>query len=315
MRSTRVIFIGGQSRSGSTLLARLLEDRMEGVVNLGEVTYVWDRGFDRNELCTCGLPFLECPFWSEVANCALGSRAGQKAAELRGLKRSIDRMRYVPRLLSQGGSSGYQRSLANYQAATRSFLEAAISVSGARVAVDASKDPPHGLILCSTPGLEVFSVHLVRDSRAVAFSLGRERIRPEVYWKPEIMPRNGRIRAALDWNANNALMHVVSRRSFAGARLRYEDLVADADATIVQLCSAVGLPQSRSLPSSRTSHAFSGNPMRFAAKIEVSVDDEWTRALSSMDRRTVTALTLPLLKLYGYPTNVAVLTGVPQSAR
>jgi hypothetical protein len=51
-----------------------------------------------------------------------------------------------------------------------------------------------------------------------------------------------------------------------------------------------------------------GNPVRFARELTLSVDDEWQRRLSNRDRRTMSALTWPLLRRYGYPVRAICST-------
>jgi hypothetical protein len=48
-------------------------------------------------------------------------------------------------------------------------------------------------------------------------------------------------------------------------------------------------------------HTASGNPLRFATgKVAIRGDERWRAAMPAAQRRTVTALTLPLLSHYGY---------------
>jgi hypothetical protein len=47
------ISIGGASRSGSTLLAALL-GKTKGFMAVGELRYIWSRGYLNNELCGYG---------------------------------------------------------------------------------------------------------------------------------------------------------------------------------------------------------------------------------------------------------------------
>ena len=52
---------------------------------------------------------------------------------------------------------------------------------------------------------------------------------------------------------------------------------------------------------SSASHGLSGNPGRFrSGPIELRQDDGWTTEMPTADRAVVTALTLPLLRTYGY---------------
>ena len=48
-------------------------------------------------------------------------------------------------------------------------------------------------------------------------------------------------------------------------------------------------------------HTASGNPMRFTTgRVRIRYDATWQTAMLAGNRRTVTALTLPLLMRYGY---------------
>src|SRR2546430_13569347 len=62
---TRVLYIGGLGRSGTTLLERLLGE-LPGACALGEVVHLWQRDVIDNERCACGRPFSACEFWRAV---------------------------------------------------------------------------------------------------------------------------------------------------------------------------------------------------------------------------------------------------------
>src|SRR4051794_15439538 len=67
----KVLYIGGYGRSGSTLLVQLL-GQIEGFHSVGEMWNIWQQCFTENQLCGCGKPFHECPFWSAVVEEAFG---------------------------------------------------------------------------------------------------------------------------------------------------------------------------------------------------------------------------------------------------
>jgi hypothetical protein len=49
-------------------------------------------------------------------------------------------------------------------------------------------------------------------------------------------------------------------------------------------------------------HTVDGNPMRFAVgSLPLRRPDEWREGLSTLGRMSVTAVTLPRLRTYGYP--------------
>jgi hypothetical protein len=67
--------------------------------------------------------------------------------------------------------------------------------------------------------------------------------------------------------------------------------------------SFVGADETSRWADVNVAHTASGNPMRFqTGRIRIRTDDEWRTAMSATHRRTVTALTLPLLAHYGYLT-------------
>ena len=53
-------------------------------------------------------------------------------------------------------------------------------------------------------------------------------------------------------------------------------------------------------------HQIAGNPVRFqSGTLALRSDEAWRMKLSLTDRRAVTALTAPLMRLYGYPLRTA----------
>jgi hypothetical protein len=175
--------------------------------------------------------------------------------------------------------------------------------AGAAVLVDSSKDPLYGLLLARAPGVRLHVVHLVRDSRAVAWSWKRKRLRPEIDTKAAYMPLRSTSRTSLDWDLRNLLTHVLARQAASYSRLTYESLVDDHEAAVDQIARiVVGDRRDTTCapPRELANHTVAGNPMRFDATLTVQPDVEWQERMSVSDRRVVTALTWPLLRLYGY---------------
>jgi len=54
----KVIYIAGWGRSGSTLIDGIL-GHTPGLVSVGEIKFIWERGFIENRRCSCGERFLE----------------------------------------------------------------------------------------------------------------------------------------------------------------------------------------------------------------------------------------------------------------
>ncbi|MET8984418.1 sulfotransferase [Nonomuraea wenchangensis] len=290
--ATQVIYLGGLGRSGTTLLERLLGE-LPGVIALGEVVHLWERGVLAGQPCGCGAPFPACPFWRQVGERAFGGWSARLAERVLTLRRRVDRTRRVPRIAHP--------DLGDYVQVYRSLYAA----TGARVVVDSSK---HASLACclASGGVDVRIVQVVRDPRAVAHSWGRTVERPEDGLP---MTRWGPVRTALHWTAQNAALELLARRGVPVTTVRYEDLLAAPGPALGALRHELGLGEPAAAPSfidGRSawlgpSHTVSGNPMRFqVGRVELRRDDSWATAMAAGDRRVVSLLTWPLRTRYGY---------------
>jgi hypothetical protein len=276
-----VLYIGGFGRSGSTLLAYLL-GQLEGYVVAGELKFIWRRGVKENELCGCGEPFADCPFWRDVGLAAFGGWNELDIEEVLDLQARVTSGRSISALLTGVGAGP---SYARYSELLRLLYDAILAVSGGRIVVDTSKTPVEALILSRVSGVQCRAIHLVRDARGVAFSWAKRGVR-----RPEIV-------------GHEAVMRIPT------ARLRYEDLARAPQEYIEAALRGSGVPTDhaglQALGSGRvtlgTLHTIGGNPMRFTAgETPVRADEAWRREMTPGLRRGVTAVTWPLLLLYGY---------------
>jgi hypothetical protein len=308
-RPTRVLYIGGYGRSGTTLLLRLLGE-MPGVVAVGELFDIWDRSYRQNQLCGCGVAFHDCPFWTDVTREAFGCLPADLPAErYQALSQQARGTASVVRLwLPFLRSRRYRRRLTAYARVLDRLYGAIGDVSRARFIVDSSKEPHQAWVLREAPGIELHVVHQVRDSRAVAFSWRRHKVRPEIHWRAQEMDRHTVARSAIEWDIHNFL--VSTRRSSLASYIlvRYEDLVARPDIVLTTIARAIGetwdvgkLVGAHDL-TLRPSHTASGNPSRFSVgSVSIRTDDEWIDNMRREDRILSTAITAPGLLRYGYP--------------
>jgi hypothetical protein len=308
-----VLYIGGEGRSGSTVLAALL-GTWTGFVSVGEIRGVW-RALDTDELCGCGEHFSACPFWTAVGERAFGGWDGVDHRALIQADTELARHRRLVRVLRGRRSRFGEEYGALTDALGRLYAAVADETGGATI-VDSTKDPQYALILRGVAGLDLRLVHLVRDSRGVAFSWGKKNVeRPEYADHPQLRgtPMNTRpvVRAALEWSAKNLLMESLGR-SAPHVRVRYEDLFPDARRELARIVELAGTPElAAALPDPLTSfdaqplHTVGGNRVRFRrGPTELARDEQWRTDMPARKRNEVTALTLPLLKAYGYPVGV-----------
>lgn len=296
-----MLYIAGTGRSGSTLLARLLAD-VPGYVSVGELRYVWERGFRENHLCECGAPFRECAFWREVAKEAFGGVDQVDAAAMMDAAESVDRIRFVPMLMGRRlRTARFDGRLDSVGPVLRKLYSAILRVSGGDVVVDSSKDPSYAFVLNALGDLELGVVHLVRDSRAVAYSWTRTKTRPEIHWRSEVMNRRHPLRSASLWDLHNLLFELLDRTAPRFLRLRYEDLAAEPEVHVAAARAVLPAMTKANGAGAAPRHSISGNPMRFdRGPLRVRLDDEWRAAMPAPDVRLVTLATAPFLARYGY---------------
>jgi sulfotransferase family protein len=308
--SLQVLYIAGSGRSGSTLLERML-GHVPGFVPAGELENIWQRGFDDSQLCSCGRAFLECDFWTSVANHAYGSPNEVPQQRLSSLIRERSRIRFIPQVRFPAlRTASLKRDLADFRAALVPLYASVMTTSGATTVVDSSKSPSYAYLLATIPEIELYVVHLVRDSRAVCYSWQKRVRRPEVTSGVAYMGGFRPATSARRWNLRNGLAELLRFSAKRYVRVRYEDLVKDPHHALSKIVAAVGKggvripnfpgpPRTVALP--RIYHTASGNPIRFEHQaLEVTPDIEWCTKLESRSKLTVTALTLPLLLHYGY---------------
>jgi hypothetical protein len=304
-----VLFIGGLGRSGSTLLDLMLGNQ-ERFCAVGELSYIWLRGLRDNELCGCGSPFRECPFWSDVGRVAFGGWEALDVLQVLSLRRSLDRNRHIPRLMGSGRNTTSDRALERYSDLLTRLYRAIRDVSAASVIVDSTKHASSAFLLARGPDIDLRIVHLVRDGRGVAHSWTKEVRKPEVTDGTAYLDRYRPARIGSRWVAYNGLFHILRRRRDLPSRfVRYEDLVRDPRGELVEIIELAGeratLETLQGVGDDwvevRPSHTIAGNPMRFTSdRMPLRVDDAWRRDMQPWDRLAVSAIALPLLVPYGY---------------
>jgi hypothetical protein len=298
----KVLFIGGYGRSGSTLLDRVL-GQVPGFLSVGELRHVFQEGFVENRRCGCGEPFLECDFWRAVTRRAFGELSAREVEAIAALKERVDQWWLLPLLGRRIGTRARRRDLDHYRRILRRLYGAIAAESGAAVLIDSSKDVSHGYALRGLDGyLDLHVLHLVRDSRAVAWSWQRRKFNPG---NGADMNRYSLPRTSAEWVAINALTRLHRPTGARYRTLRYADFAADPAAAVDRVLTFLGEPDRPNPVRDRTvhlgtDHTAAGNPNRFRqGDVEIAPDEEWRQAMPPASRLLVTALTAPSLRRYG----------------
>src|SRR5204863_9117615 len=171
----KLLYVAGVANCGSTLLGTLL-GQLPGFFFAGEVVHA-ARALEAGAACGCGLPVADCPVWTEILAAAF---AGDDAAADLTLDHADEQVRSVPRhLLRRHGVIGPSPRLDRTARAVAAVAHAARETTGRAVFVDSSKSPGYGAVIATAPGIDLFVLHLVRDSLPTAWS-----------WQKDLGPRS-----------------------------------------------------------------------------------------------------------------------------
>jgi len=300
---TKVLYIAGAGRSGSTLLASVL-GQGEGIVDVGELWKHWRKLADGGQQpCGCGQALGDCPFWIAVQRARPG--VFDATPELLSAARRIGHARGSLRLRAELalGRSGTDIFANAYEEAYAAVAQAA----GARVIIDSSKMPGPGFLVERMKSVEVYLLHFTRDPRAVAASWlvrkgGSDGAQALETRKPAAV--------AKAWTARALATELLLRPGVPRAhyrRIAYEDFAAKPQLVVSQILEWVGEPSSGSAFTGErrvhleVTHSSGGNPGRLShGEQEILPDERWKSSLLKGDRRKVERLTFPLRRIYDY---------------
>ncbi len=310
----KLIYLAGMSRSGTTLAERLLGE-LPQVTAIGETIHLWRRGLILNEHCGCGKPFYDCYFWKLVGELAYGGWYRAELRHMEELRFRVDRTRHIPALATVM-TPRYGKALREYLRAYEYLYEAVAGRDG--TVVDSSKHASLVWCLSHSDRIDLRVIHMVRDSRAVAYSWTREKKRDVI--AGNYMRRQHPVKTAYQWNTQNAAIEPLARR-VPVLRVRYEDMVADPGPALQGITEFAGLDSpplgflgadgNGQWADLTRSHQVAGNPLRFVTgRVKITQDISWRTHLPSRQREMVTVMTAPLLAKYGYFDRMAPGAGV-----
>lgn len=322
MRRLRILYVVGPTRSGSTLLARVLNE-FPGVWSAGEVvsldvvlqscrnqglssvanasTFVPNCAADGaarrfSGLCGCGLPVQDCQIWARVEKAVFGDPPDYTPWSWDASRPS------APRLVLRGTRRWLEQDAGELGRVARSIYSEIAEITGAEVIVDESKTPLYGWFLANQAWADVVPVRLVRDPRETVASWSRPKPYPGI--ESGALPAHGTPAGTVEW-----LKRVVlADRLFRDAPLvRYEDLVEAPVEISSRLLARFGLGDRPPVVGDRhalpvaTNHIIAGNPDKFErGVVEMRPRSGSSARLRWRDRALVTAATFPLLCRYGY---------------
>ncbi len=305
-----MVYVAGTGRSGSTLLGNTIGS-LPGALSVGEVKLGFRRGLVEDGFCGCRRLVRECPVWTSALTETFGAIPTRaEAARLDDRLAAAVRTRTTPWWLAARTST----EVAELSDLLGRLLTALARAADVEVIVDSSKLPAYGALLARSDRLDVRTVHLVRDPRAVAWSWQRHSASQQVSGFEEDMERFSPVKSSLMWLESSSSVAALARRDHRGRIVvRYEDFVADPRETLHRIAEFAGLDRPGAVDrivggtpgaselSLADSHAVAGNPNRVrSGPIMVRSDDEWASRMPTSERRMVSAITAARRWVHGY---------------
>ena len=306
-----VLLIVGEGRSGSTIIEEALS-QIQGIKALGEVQFIWKRGYFDDQLCGCGEPIRSCPFWCLVFKNLLSSLGDEGVHDWLARTQYDSIMRFPLSLLRHYFLPNYSRHSQYFRLVDKIYSQA-VSDERTKLIIDSSKSIHYAYFLLKYSKSDIRVLHLVRDPRGVTNSRSKKKIRKEVIGRREFMPRLGVGKSSLRWLIVNQLAEwLVKPASSLYTRIKYEDFAIRPSMELGMAFRNLGLMEmakeiDKLFDGARfgvrwKAHSISGNPIRFneAQEKVVRLDETWREELPLYKKKIIELVTWPLAKKYQY---------------
>jgi hypothetical protein len=289
----KVLYIAGSGRCGSTVLSQLLGE-INGFVNVGELRYLFNTQMRQHDWpCGCGQQPYECAFWRDYIQ--------EIPEEVVQWGTDMLRIRNFPLLKLKHTLMVKDQHLNTFLSVTKKLYHRISEEAGAKVIVDASKQPVFLWALGLVDDIELFVLHLIRDPRDVATSWSK----PKGYLREK-----DSLQVTLQWILSNMLPEILYAHTRKYMRLRYEDFVIqplDSVSKIITflqedsgLIHYLRYKENNRFELTRTQHILAGNPDKLSRSRFLVIEPRLPKRNRDIG---VSLLCWPFLLRYGYLTN------------
>lgn len=254
LNKINLIYLLGAGRSGTTLLATLLNNHSQ-IETLGEMHQLYEF-IEEGKKCSCGENLKTCKEWS-FSKAFLENNI----SEYRNISEKKEAHQNIFRLLLKNTEDK------QYLKIQEEIFKHIQQERQSKWYVDSSKYIARFLLLKKSQKLNIKGVYIVRDPRGVVHS-----------FQKKVQTSKAPLSALLYYNTINFFGEWVYRKHQDIMKVRYEDLVENPAQTLAKIYRHVFeeeiqpevLPEYFKMP-----HIVGGNRMKTKQKIKIKPDKKW----------------------------------------
>ncbi|WP_261885784.1 sulfotransferase domain-containing protein [Vibrio pomeroyi] len=281
----KIVLITGFGRSGSSLINMLISKRINSV-DVGELRFLYERGYINNERCSCNDYFRECNFWDGV----IKKIPVDDPFEYSLLSKKTQRNRSFFTSYFNWFSEDDEK----YIGKEKKLIDSILNNSSSRhVILDSSKVPVRACLYYKLrEHYDVKILHVLRDPRAVSYSWSKDVPRPETDNK-ENMHKFSYLESSLLWVGVNFLSRLLSFKYKDDYKMIiYEDLCKNPVSVMDSVESFI-FPGGNDSLNNSVFHSISGNPMRFVDNVDIKLDENWKKNTTKFKNIIPSVIALP----------------------
>lgn len=281
MSNTLLIYLLGAGRSGTTLLATILNHHPE-ITTLGEM-HQFSEHVLKNKKCSCGLALDECSFWSDII-----PKIDFEGTDFSAIEKeynSLERHYRIPKFFFQ------KNPHIKYLERSHKIFDAIFEIINTQYVLDSSKYIARFLLLNRSNKYPVKGIYMVRDVRGVIHSFNKK-----------VQTSRSALSALLYYNLINFWGELVYRLYPNVIKVKYEDLITDPESTIQNIYDF--LFENEQIPDNPDEflmpHIIGGNRLKNKQKIKLNKEQAWIKESSFFKKCAHYLLAWPFMLINKY---------------
>ncbi len=284
MKKKNVLYLLGSGRSGTTLLATILNST-PNILTAGELhqfyTYLHIKS-----TCSCGKIVYDCNFWETVIKTL--NLSDNELLEFEKKQNKEERHKYILSIIL-----GKKASL-DYTSSQDKLFNAINKFNNKEWILDSSKYIGRFLLLKQLKTINLKGIYVVRDVRGVIHSFNKQ-----------VQTPKSPINSIIYYYLTNFFGQIVCWTNKDVIKVRYEDFIEDPLAVVEKIYSKhINSNNKNKKPQLNNifemPHIIGGNRLKNSKRIKISKDLDWKKNISRPKQILYYMLCLPLMLINKY---------------